>query len=320
VVRDCQRSRLEDAYRTYLNNATAVVTDSAEQGKALQTALNNQRGRTPPQLQTDVRGIAGGAQDLVRRAQDLDPPEALAVSNQSLVTALQYRVTGLRALADVLPQVISSRDNAFASATIAQRMQRFLASDVIYQDSFVGPAKRALADEDVTGIEVPETELFLPGATANFAAPAGAATLLPRLRRSGGAAGGRTGGGNLRGTGLISTVAEPENKELVPGTTTTLKASDQLKWKVTVRNQGDFVENGVVVRATFSNSANPEQAQTVEGEIDTIAPGEEKPVTLDGPTNPSFDQAASLKIEVVPVPDEGRTDNNRAEYPVRITF
>ena len=34
-------------------------------------------------------------------------------------------------------------------------MQRFLASDVIYEDSFKGPATQALEKDDITGIEVP---------------------------------------------------------------------------------------------------------------------------------------------------------------------
>ncbi len=101
---------------------------------------------------------------------------------------------------------------------------------------------------------------------------------------------------------------------------TTIQASEQLKWKVTAKNQGDFQENGVIVRATFASAADPGAAQTVEAEIPTIAPGEEKTVTLPGPKSPTFGEESSLKIEVVPVPQEQRTDNNRAEYPVKIVF
>ena len=43
-------------------------------------------------------------------------------------------------------------------------------------------------------------------------------------------------------------------------------------------------------------------------------------MTLPGPKSPTFGEASVLKIEVVPVPGEEKTDNNRAEYPVKIVF
>jgi hypothetical protein len=64
-------------------------------------------------------------------------------------------------------------------------MQRFLASDVIYQDSFVGPAKRALADADVTGVQVPDRQFFLGGIRADQSSPTGAGQLIPGLQRTG---------------------------------------------------------------------------------------------------------------------------------------
>lgn len=321
AIQDCRRGQLEDSYKSYMGDVTTVVGASVKEGDALQEVLANTTGAKPQELQVQVRDIATKAQGLVGQAEGLSPPDTLLAPNQSLVTALQYRVTGLRALADSLPSVVDSKNRAYSSATLASAMQRFLASDIIYQDSFVGPAKQALADADVTGVQVPDRDLFLSGVRADQASPTGAAQLIPALQRTGGSAtttDGSTAG--VHGTGIVSVQALPEGVDLAADSETTIKASDKLQWQVTVENAGDFQENAVIVRVTFASDANPKAAQTAEKEIPQIAAGAQQIVTLPGPKSPTFGEASRLKVEVVAVPNEKRTDNNRAEYPVKIIF
>ncbi len=321
VVRGCQRSQLEGSYSSYMGDVTTIVTASGKESDALQEVLQNKNGAKAPELQVQVREIANQAQGLVGQAEALSPPDSLSAPNQSLITALQYRVTGLKALADALPSVVESQNRAYASATLASAMQRFLASDVIYQDSFVGPSKRALADADITGVQVPDRQFFLSGVRADQASPTGAGQLIPALQRTGTADGtGTSTTGGLHGTGIASVQALPEGVELQAGTSTEIQASDKLEWQVTVENAGDFAESNVIVRATFASDASPKDAQTVEKEITSIQSGEQQSVTLPGPKSPTFGEASTLKVEVVPVPGEEKTDNNRAEYPVKIVF
>ncbi len=320
VVRGCQRSALEDSYRSYMGDVTTVVTASGKESDALQEILLNKDAAKAPDLQIQIRELAGGAEALVGQAEALSPPDALVAPNQSLVTALQYRVTGLKALADSLPSVIDSKNRAYSSATLASAMQRFLASDVIYQDSFVGPSKRALADAGITGVQVPDRQFFLSGVRADQASPTGAGQLIPALQRVSTTGGTTTGTGNLRGTGIVVVQALPQGLTLEPGVDTEVQASDKLEWQVTVENSGESVETKVIVRVTFASDASPGDAQTVEKEIASIAPGEQQSVTLPGPKTPTFGEASVLKVEVVPVPGEERTENNRAEYPVKIVF
>ena len=322
VVRGCQRSALEDSYSSYMGDVTTIVTASGKESDALQEILANRDGEEAPALQVKVRELAGGAQALVGQAEALSAPDTLNAPNQSLITALQYRVTGLKALADSLPSVIDSKNRAFASATLASAMQRFLASDVIYQDSFVGPSKRALANEGITGVQVPDRQFFLSGVRADQASPTGAAQLIPALQRTGTTTDGTTtdGTGGVRGTGLVGVQALPQGVDLQAGTDTEIQASDQLEWQVTVENSGEAPETNVIVRVTFASDASPDDAQTVEKEIASMQPGEQQSVTLPGPKSPTFGEASVLKVEVVPVPGEQKTDNNRAEYPVKIVF
>lgn len=324
VVKDCQRNQLEDSYTQYINGVAQIVTKSAEQGGDLRKVMANPRGDKPPALKIKIAAIAKQAQALVDQADALNPPGSLSSAQRSLVAGvLEYRVTGLTKLAENLPTLLQSRDPQTKASGIAQNMKRFLASDVIYEDSFVGPASAALKKDDITGIKVPPLQPFLPNAA--LASPDGAKTLISDLERrptGGGSSGTTSGSGTLRGMSLEATVATPSDTRLTPGETASVQSTELLKWKVTVKNGGDFDETDVVVKASFSYPAAPNDLETREVSIPAIASGESVEVELAGPSSEKivFGDQGTLKIEIVPVAGESKTDNNSAEYPVKITI
>jgi hypothetical protein len=319
VVKDCQRSQLEDSYTSYVNGVSQIVTKSAEEGAALRQVMANPRGDNPPQLQAKINAIAKNSQALVDQAEDLDPPGALKGAQASLVTALEYRVTGLTTLSENLPALLQRDDLQTKAAGISKPMQRFLASDVIYEDSFKGPAMEALKKDDITGVEVPPLQAFLPN--AGLASAEGAKALVPDLQRRTTATGGDAAG-NLRGTSLESTIAKPSDTRLTVGQTATVQATEDLKWSVTVKNGGDFDESNVVVKASFSYPASPNDVDTREVAIKSMPSGQTVSVLIPGPASDKivFGDQGTLVIEVVPVTGETRIDNNKAEYPVKITI
>ena len=321
VVRDCQRDQLEDSYTSYLNDVSTVVTSSADQGKQLRQIINNPRGDNPPQLSQKIRALAGEASALVDEAENLDPPGELSSAQRNLVRSLEYRVSGMNSLAENLPTLLQSKDEDTKALGIAEVMKRFLTSDVIYTDEFVGPATEALEKDDITGIEVPAGQAFLPNPV--LASSEGAATLIAGLQRSGPAQGDdATGGGtgNLRGTSLVSTEALPSETRLTPGSAQAVQASDQLKWRVTVENGGDFNESGLVVKASFFYPSDPNVVDEKEAQSDEIGSGQTTTVEIAGPTTPVFGEQGTLRIEIDAVSGETNTDNNAAEYPVKITI
>ncbi|MGE0029210.1 MAG: hypothetical protein AB7U07_19175 [Thermoleophilia bacterium] len=61
---------------------------------------------------------------------------------------------------------------------------------------------------------------------------------------------------------------------------------------------------------------------TREVSIPTIASGQTTTVQIPGPSSDKvvFGEQGTLRIEVEAVTGETRTDNNKAEYPVKITI
>lgn len=320
VVKDCQRSQLEDSYTSYINGVSQVVTKSAAEGAALRQVMANPRGDKPPVLQAKINAIAKNAQGLVDQAEDLDPPGAMKDAQASLVTALEYRVTGLTTLAAGLPTLLQGTNQQSKAAGIAKPMQRLLASDVIYDDSFKGPAMEALDKDNFHGVEVPPLQPFLPNPA--LASAEGAKALIADLSRRTTQTGGADASGNLRGTSLESTIAKPSDTRLTVGTTAQVQATEDLKWSVTVKNGGDFDESNVIVKASFSYPATPNDIDTRQVAIKSMPSGETVSVEIPGPASDKivFGDQGLLKIEVVPVTGETRIDNNTAEYPVKITI
>lgn len=323
VVRDCQRSQLKDSYTSYLNSVSQIVTTSADQGKALREILANTEGLNPPQLRAAITEVSAQAQGLVDQAEDLSPPGALSQADSSLIRALQYRVNGLTNLANNLPALLQAEDDDFKANGIADAMRRFLASDVIYEDSFAAPARDAMKRDDITGVEVPKLQPFLTNPA--LVVPAGAKNLLPGLQRTTPATGddadqGDTSG-NLRGTGLVKTEALPSQTRLTPGSVTTVEASENLKWRVSVENGGDFTETNVVVKATFAYPDTPNETEVREASIPSIEPGQVVTIDIPGPTERiDYRTQGNLLIEISAVPGESNTDNNTATYPVKIAL
>lgn len=321
VVRDCRRSQLVDSYRSYIiEGVTPVASKSADEGKKLLALLANQKGDKAENVQRDVRAIGREAATLVTQAEGLNPPDKLGEAHRSLVTALKYRVNGIEALAAEIPNAVKSSDRADAAAKIATTMQRILASDVIYADSFVGPARQALEDDNVDGVEVPESALLAGSTAANGAGPAGARLILTNLKRGTAATttDGTTPATGLHGTGIVSVKVLPSGKELVNGQVNEVPGSAENKWEVTIENGGGFVENGIDITATLKSASGAPQIS--KATVDSIDPGETKAVPLEVGTPPAFGENATLTIDVDKVPGEERTSNNTGTYTVKFTI
>lgn len=86
-------------------------------------------------------------------------------------------------------------------------------------------------------------------------------------------------------------------------------APDTRSFEVQVQNQGESDESGVTVTVTVDG---------VEGTatIDTIAAGATESVAVELSSSPPSGSEVDVSVTISPVPGEGVTDNNSAEYRV----
>jgi hypothetical protein len=303
-VQSCQSNARKNAYRSYMDNVAQVAQASKSVGDDLATALTTP-GEKRTQLEQTVASLAQREQQDVAKAQGLHPPGPLREEQSSVLEALQFRVSGLEGIAATLRASKGTSSAQSDAALLAQQSQRFVASDVVWSDLFLEPAKAELTKQGVTGVAVPDSQFLQDPSLAT------AAAWTPVLTRlSGASTGGKAGG--LHGTGLESVSALPGGKTLSASTENTVTATTDLGFSVAVKDTGDAQEVGVQVTLTIQ--ANPPIVKTQT--IQVIDPNQTKTVEFHNLGRVPFAQKTTVKVDVAPVPNEANTKNNSAQYPV----
>jgi hypothetical protein len=311
-VQSCQESGKDKTYKSYMSKVSDVTGSSQQIGKQLSQVLLAQ-GVKEAKVEQQISGLAHQEQLDVQRAQAIAPPGTLLDEHQALIQTLEYRVSGLSGLASALAATANTKDTTRAGTVLAGQMQRLLASDVIYQDSFKAPAAAELARQGVTGTNdsggplIPDSN-FLQ--SSDLVTPTAMVTVLSRIR--GGASTPSTGG--LRGTNLVSVKVQPAGTELSTSTQTTVVFRTNLSIDVTVEDSGDSQEANIPITLRIVQAGV--RTVTKRARIGFINPREQKTVSFTNFPTPNFGAPAQIKVEVQPVQGESNTSNNSADYSV----
>ena len=311
-VQSCREAGKTKTYKSYMTKVSEVAASSQQIGRQLSTTLLAQ-GLKQSAVEQRISGLARQEQLDVDRAREITPPGTLRDEHDALIEALQFRVSGLNGLANALAATVSTKNTTRAAGVLASQMQRFLASDVIYDDEFKQPSVAELKRQGVTGTNesggplVPDSN-FLQ--SADFVTTTSMVSVLSKIR--GGAVTPSQGG--LHGTNIVSVKALPEGTELSTSTQTRVIVRTNLAFQVAIQDSGDSQETGIPVKLTIVQSGSDPVEKTAT--INFISPGETKVITFKNFPAPNFQTPAQLKIEVQPVPGETKTDNNSADYPI----
>jgi hypothetical protein len=313
-VNSCREDQKRSEYSSYMDDVSPIASESAQVGKDFEKLLTTP-GATLNDLQTGLQGLQQQSSQLVSRAQKLTPPGPLRDQQQSVVEALQFRVSGLGGLAQAFGAYDETQDAAAEGNVLQEQSQRLLASDVVYDDLFKAGSEAVLKQQGISGVAVPDSSFIAEG-NEDLVSAKSWTLLLQRLTGTGG--GGATGTG-LRGSALESVSVPTANGKQTLSTTeeNTVQASDQLAFDVVVRNSGDVQLTQLPV--SFALQVSPQPVKKSQ-RIDLLNPGETKTVTFrDIDVAGSFGQLVTLKISVEPVDGENNTTNNSAEYKVIFT-
>lgn len=309
-VQSCRSESRTSAYRDYMADMKTVGDASAAIGRDL-----NEQLLTPGVDQQDlikaIEGLAQRQKQVVNNADGIDSPGPLRGEHDASIEALQFRFSGLNGLAAAFVELANTQDNTRAGSVLAAQAERFVASDVIWDDLFAEPAKTELEAQGISGIAVPNSDFLI---TADLASQRSMTALWRRLQ---GAAEGGTPTG-LHGTGIVSTTVLPSGDQLTSNEADNLvEATSDLAFRIAIQNSGDSQEVGIKVTLTIQKSPEPiTQTKTIQ----LINAGETKTITFEDLGQPPFGPTTPVKITVEPVPGESNTTNNTAQYPVVFTL
>ena len=306
-VEGCATDRKRERYSDYMTEVAGVGNRSANLGTELAATLT-----TPALKLEDLDATLGGyvqsAESQVEQAMAIDPPGPLYTAHLGVIEALEYRANGLRGLKTAFQETADASESTVAGGRLAAEMNRLLASDIIWADSFKARAEAVISEEDVVVSPEPPSSEFVT--VDEITTPEGLAAIWQRIQ---GASRGETPGG-LHGSGIAYTRVLPSGTDLSTDTETEILVTDQLAFEVGIEDTGDSPEVRVVVTLTIPKDTGPiVRKQT----IPIIDPGETKAVRFDiGSEIPPFGEQVSVQVNVDPVQGETNTANNTFEYPV----
>jgi hypothetical protein len=305
-VQSCQSNAKTSAYKNYLRDVGQIASASHHIGSNMNDDLTTP-GIKVNDLSSKLDQLAQAEQQDVTRAQALNPPGHLRDAHQHVIEALEFRVSGLKGLADAFRSTANTKNSDRAGTLLAQQAERLVASDVIWQDLFKAPATAILASQNITGVQVPDSVFVQSPDLAN------SHTFAALFKNVQGASTSGTSAG-LHGTGIVDVKALPSGTTLSPSSDNTVVASTSLAFQVDIKNTGDNLESKIPVTLTIQKNGAP---IVLTQTISVINPGEIKAVIFKGiDTTGVFGVRTQLKVNVQPVPQEHSITNNSAQYPV----
>jgi len=305
LLQSCASTSKHDAYKSYMAKVSTIAQSSASDGAQLATDLTTP-GVKVSDLASKLDGVAQQERQNVAASERLNPPGQLRTEHEDLVEALQLRVSGVQGLADTFRETASSKATTDA-ALLAVPAQRLLASDVIWDDLFRGPATAQMKKDGVSGVVAPESNFVT---NPSLITEQSMVLVLQRLRGASTSGGTPTG---IHGTNIVDTKVLPSGQTLSPGSENTVTATTDLAFVVTIADSGDSQEVGIKVTLTIQK---PRGAIVRTQTVDLINPSQSKSVTFKNLGQVPFAQRTTVNVDVAPVPGEHNTANNKAAYPV----
>ncbi|MGH2981365.1 MAG: CARDB domain-containing protein [Solirubrobacterales bacterium] len=296
-VRGCLNARKERALRDYGQNVAAIVDESRQISTAFFRQLDDAGSLSVTEYTNDIASHRSGLDSLLQRTQQLDVPGDMKSAQRAFELTMQLRRNALTNISNSISTALGDEGREGAVDKIAFQMKAMLASDVLYRQVAKPEMEAALSSNGIDDVTIPPSK-FLPDDSW-----LDSSTVEDALSGVSGAAEATPG---IHGLGLIQTSANGTVVE--EGVPATVSAGGQPELEVEVQNQGDSDESGVTVSVTVDGG------QPIEQQINAIAAGETATVRI--PITPAPRGAATLEVEVEPVPGEQVSDNNVATYEV----
>lgn len=315
-IRGCLDSRKENALKDYNRDVTGLAQESDETGKSFFETLV-QSDLSPVDQQTELNSLRAQAEKQLQNAQDLSVPGDMEPAQEYLLQSLQFREEAMGKIAQKIPSARGSERAAAEEATsqISGQMEKLLASDVVWSQRVTPFVQEALADQDLdervaTSRVLTSLSWLDPTTVAEEIGGQASDEDAENTTSDEDAAPG------LHGHGIVSTAVGDLTLQS-GGTPNRIPASGNPTFTVKFANQGDNNEENVRVRV----SVKPQTGKTISATktVDQTAAGTEATVEVPLGQAPPIGTPATITVEVLKVPGEEKTDNNKQEYTALFT-
>ena len=297
-VKGCLDARKDRALSDYARDVTQIVEETDQTSKALFDKLDDPGSLSVTDFVAEVNADRSAMDNYASRVDGLDAPGDMGNAQDTLELVYVLRGSAMNEIADQISTALGDVGSEKATAIIAKQMQMLAASDVLYAAVVRPEINAVLADNGITGSDVPES-VFVPDGTVWLDEE----EVSVALGSVSGATGAATPG--VHGLGLLGTSVN--GTELSAESTTSVVNEGTPEVEVEVQNQGESTENGIDVSVTVSGA-------TLSGTIDSIGAGETGSVSI--PLTPAPKGEATLEVQVDTVPGERVSENNEASYSV----
>src|SRR4051794_21736225 len=162
-VKGCLDAQREQAFKDYVQDVDSLARESVQESNKLFGLLQGRGGRNQAvNIENTLNGLRVQSAQLVDRAKGLSPPDELQSAQHNFVESLEFRRDGLAEVADALPTALGDQDRRKGTTRVAQQMQVFLTSDVVYAQRFAPKLAEQLKNQNLEGsVHIP-TSQFLP--------------------------------------------------------------------------------------------------------------------------------------------------------------
>jgi CARDB len=303
-IRGCLNARTQRSYENYASDLTAIATQTNQLSRDFFGRLSDPGNLSPLSFEAQIAADRGTAEGLDTRVHALDTPGGLGDAQNQLNLSYDLRLDALNGISDQMKAALGNpgpkRDAALTS--IANYMQYFLASDVLYRLA-QSQINSALKDQGINE-QVPDS-IFMTDPTRWLDSLEVSSAL------SAVSSGKATSG--THGLALLQTTIKPGNVTLDPNTPATVSGGGTAELDVQVQNQGSADETNVGVNFQLTGGT---QTITGDGTIPRIAPGTIQTASIPIQPEPDKGRPLTLEVTVTPVPGEQIINNNRSTYTV----
>jgi hypothetical protein len=300
-VKGCLDARARGALSDYSRNVEQIVNETAQTSKRFFDKLEDPGTLSVTEFTGEVNADRSAMANYASRVDDIGAPGEMSDAQHSLELVYELRASAMEQIAAKLPTALGEAGAAKATAGIARQMQKLLASDVIYETVTRPVIDGKLADNGITGDDVPKST-FLPGGT-RWLDEDEVSSALGQV--SGASGGGGAPGPGVHGLGLLGVGVG--GTELSQEVATSVVSEGTPEVEVEVQNQGESTENGITVVVVADGRETTQEIAALEAGATEVAVV---------PLTPAPEGLTTLEVEVEPVPGEEVATNNEATYQV----